>query len=134
MIRVLFFGVTLASATAALAQVPAARAYLVRVQAPHGTEVRDPYRNLEDVKSPEVIAWMKSQSEYTSELLARIPGRQAMFERIVKYEEAIPSRVVQVARERGGRWFFERRGANENQFKLLMRDAGLRAAMGRNPP
>ena len=86
-----------------------------------GTEVRDPYRWLEDVKSPEVATWMKSQSDYTMSLLARIPGRQAMFERIVKYEEAIPARVVQVARETGDRWFFERRGANENQFKLLSR-------------
>ena len=76
-----------------------------------GTEVRDPYRWLEDVKSPEVKTWMKSQSDYTMSLLARIPGRQAMFERIVKYEEAVPARVVQAPRETGDRWFFERRGA-----------------------
>jgi len=126
-IRVSFFGAILAAATSALAQAPAAPPPRDANETFFGTEVRDPYRWLEDVKSPEVMSWMKSQSEYTSALLARIPGRKAMFERIVKYEEAVPSRVVQVTRETGGRWFFERRNANENQFKLLMRD-GLRGA------
>ena len=125
MIRVSFFGAMLAAATSALAQAPAAPPPRDANETFFGTEVRDPYRWLEDVKSPEVMSWMKSQSDYTSALLARIPGRKAMFERIVKYEEAVPSRVVQVTRETGGRWFFERRNANENQFKLLMRD-GLR--------
>ena len=125
MIRVRFFGAMLAAATSALAQAPAAPPPRDANETFFGTEVRDPYRWLEDVKSPEVMSWMKSQSDYTSALLARIPGRKAMFERIVKYEEAVPSRVVQVARETGGQWFFERRNADENQFKLLMRD-GLR--------
>ena len=125
MIRVLLFCAMLASVTSAPAQAPGAPPPRDANETFFGTEVRDPYRWLEDIKSPEVTAWMRSQSDYTRAVLARIPGRQAMFERIVKYEEAIPSRVVEVARETGGRWFFERRAASENQFKLLMRD-GLR--------
>ena len=126
MIRVLLLTMVLAAGGAsAWAQAPIAPQERAANETFFGTEVRDPYRWLEDTKSPEVTAWMKSQSDYTTSLLARIPGRQAMFERIVKYEEAIPSRVVQVARETGDRWFFERRGANENQFKLLSRK-GLR--------
>jgi prolyl oligopeptidase len=122
-IRIFLLCVALgATGTSALAQTPAAPPPVRDANETFfGTEVRDPYRWLEDVKSPEVTAWMKTQSDYTMSLLARIPGRQAMFERIVKYEEAIPARVVQVARETGDRWFFERRGANENQFKLLLR-------------
>ena len=86
-----------------------------------GSEVRDPYRWLEEVKSPEVAAWMKAQSELALATLARIPGRPAMFERINKYDEAVAARVVQVARETGDRWFFQKRDATENQFKLWMR-------------
>lgn len=124
-IRIVFFTMALTSACA-LAQAPSAPPPVRDANETFfGTEVRDPYRWLEDVKSLEVATWMKTQSDYTMSLLARIPGRQAMFERIVKYEEAIPARVVQVARETGDRWFFERRGANENQFKLLLRQ-GLR--------
>ncbi len=109
----------------ASAQAPAAPPARVANETFFGTEVADPYRWLEDVKSPEVTAWMKSQSDYTTSLLARIPGRQAMFASIVKYEDAVASRVTQVARETGDRWFLERRGASENQFKLLLRQ-GLR--------
>ena len=123
MIRAVFFIVAVATAVTALPQAPAAPPAREANETFFGTQVRDPYRWLEDVKSPEVMAWMKSQSDYTSSLLARIPGRKLMFERIVKYEEAVPSRVVQVSRETGGRWFFERRNADENQFKLLMRDS-----------
>lgn len=124
--RIVFLGATLVAASlCALAQAPAAPPARPASETFFGTEVADPYRWLEEVKSPEAAAWMKSQSDYTMSLLARIPGRQAMLERNAKYEEAIPARVTQVARETGGRWFLERRGASENQFKLLMRQ-GLR--------
>ncbi|MGH6609450.1 MAG: hypothetical protein ACRECQ_04250, partial [Burkholderiaceae bacterium] len=86
-----------------------------------GTEVRDPYRNLEDTKSPPVASWMKAQSSYAHSLLSSISGRDAIYKSIVKYEEAVPARVAVVSRETGDLWFYERRGANENQFKLWMR-------------
>ena len=120
--RILFLSLALgATVPYALAQAPAAPPARPANETFFGTEVRDPYRWLEDVKSAEVTAWMKSQSDYTMSLLARIPGRQSMFERIVKYEEAVPARVAQVARETGDQWFSERRGASENQFKLTWR-------------
>ena len=86
-----------------------------------GTEVRDPYRNLEDTKSPAVAAWMKAQSSHATNLLSSISGRQAIYQSLVKYEEAIPARVAGVTRETGDMWFYQRRGANENQFKLRVR-------------
>ncbi|MBA3253202.1 MAG: prolyl oligopeptidase family serine peptidase [Burkholderiaceae bacterium] len=118
-------GVALWASSCVLAQTPTAPPARPANETFFGTEVPDPYRWLEDVKSPEVAAWMKSHSDYTMSLLARIPGRKTMFDRNVKYEEAVPSRVKQVARETGDRWFLERRGASQNQFKLLMRQ-GLR--------
>jgi prolyl oligopeptidase len=86
-----------------------------------GIEVHDPYRYLEDVKSPEVQAWMKSASDGAALALARIPGRQAMLERIASYDAAVSARVGNVVRETGDLWFYQRRGASENQFKLLVR-------------
>jgi prolyl oligopeptidase len=86
-----------------------------------GTEVADPYRYMEDTKQPEVAAWMKAQAERASAALASIPGRAGMLAAITKYEEAIPARVTQVTRAPGDLYFFERRGASENQFKLYMR-------------
>jgi prolyl oligopeptidase len=103
------------------AQTPAAPPARDVVENFFGSDVHDPYRWLEDTKSAEAAGWMKATSEQTHAALARIPGRKDMFERILKYDEAVASRVTQVVRETGDQWFFERRGANENQFKLLMR-------------
>ena len=40
-----------------------------------GTKVTDPYRWLENTSDPEVIAWLKTQNDYTREALSKIPGR-----------------------------------------------------------
>ena len=39
-----------------------------------GTPVVDRYRYMEDLKSPEVQAWMKAQAAYTKGVIDRIPG------------------------------------------------------------
>ena len=39
-----------------------------------GQQVVDPYRYLEDQKSPEVIAFMRGQADYTRAVLDSIPG------------------------------------------------------------
>ncbi|MBL0141554.1 MAG: S9 family peptidase [Betaproteobacteria bacterium] len=48
----------------------------------HGDEIVDPYRWLEDVKSPESQAYFRAQDEYARRELARIPGRAALAGRI----------------------------------------------------
>jgi prolyl oligopeptidase len=48
------------------------------VGAIHGVRVPDPYRWLEDEKSPEVQAWMAAQDDYARDRLRRIPGRDAL--------------------------------------------------------
>src|SRR2546423_7213045 len=48
----------------------------------HGIEVNDPYRWLEDEKSPEVQAWMRAQDDYARARLAKLPGRDAIAARL----------------------------------------------------
>jgi prolyl oligopeptidase len=48
----------------------------------HGTEVVDPYRWLEDVRSPDAQAYFRAQDEAARRLLASIPGREAIAARI----------------------------------------------------
>lgn len=43
-----------------------------------GTSVVDPYRYMENLKDPEVQAWMKAQAAYTRQVLDRIPGRDGL--------------------------------------------------------
>ena len=87
----------------------------------YGTTVHDPYRDLEDTKASATQAWMKAQSDFAAGVLGRIPARAAMLERLVRYDGAVSGRVAQVVRETGDLWFFERRGADEDQFKLFVR-------------
>lgn len=88
-----------------------------------GTSVADPYRYFENARSPEVAAWMKAQSDAAHSTLAHIAGRDAMLATLEKLENASPARVVYPVRTTGGRVFYERRGADDNQFKLYMRES-----------
>ncbi|MDR3683860.1 MAG: prolyl oligopeptidase family serine peptidase, partial [Geothrix sp.] len=50
----------------------------------HGTQVADPYRWLEDDRSPETAAWVEAQNQVTQAYLAGIPQRKAIEARLTK--------------------------------------------------
>ncbi|HEY4053942.1 MAG TPA: hypothetical protein VGL74_09370 [Terriglobales bacterium] len=50
----------------------------------HGVTVADPYRWLEDQKSPETRAWITEQNAYTHSLLDALPGRSDLQARLAK--------------------------------------------------
>jgi len=93
----------------------------------HGTKIDDPYRYFENKADPEVAKWMKAHSDNAHATLARIPGRNALLEKIMQYDSAASDRVAQVTRLPGELYFVQRRSATENQFKLYMRQ-GLKGA------
>ncbi len=87
----------------------------------YGTTVTDPFRNLENVKTDaQVQAWFKAQAERTRAILDRIPGRQEIYDELLKYSNSAPVRITDVS-EVPGRIFYEERKAGENQFKLYTR-------------
>jgi len=92
-----------------------------------GTAVEDPYRNFENKDDPAVAAWMKAQNDRARAVLAAIPGRAGLLQNLVRYDASVTERVTQVVRLPKDRWFFERRSASANQFKLFARD-GLAGA------
>lgn len=47
----------------------------------HGIKVVDEYRNLEDLKDPATINWMKSQTDYTNSVLSQIPKKNFYLEK-----------------------------------------------------
>ena len=85
-----------------------------------GVAVPDPYRYLEDLKSPEVGAWMKAQAAFTRTTLDRIPGRTTLVKRIAELGDAAPARVSGVQINNGHYYYLKRR-ANENIAKLYVR-------------
>src|SRR6201993_658063 len=61
-----------------------------------GQQVVDPYRYLEDQKSPEVVAFMRGQADYTRAVLDSIPGRQAFAAEMTRYMNAEEAAITDV--------------------------------------
>ena len=90
----------------------------------HGVEVADPYRWLEDQEAPETRAWIDAQNAYTDTVLGALPGREAL--------RAVAAAVLErdaigLPNERGGRYFYSKRGADQDLAVVYVRD-GLDAA------
>src|ERR1700677_4914260 len=85
-----------------------------------GTKVADPYRWLEDTTAPEVVAWMKAQNDYTRSVLASIPGRGPLLDRIKALDNA--GDVVSALQVWGGRYFYFKTQPGSDNRKLYVRD------------
>ena len=88
-----------------------------------GVEVDDPYRYLEDQDDPEVVEWFKGQAEYTASVLAELPMREAIYERLIELDQGAPFITYGVRRLANGDMFYMRRNAGENLGKLYYHPA-----------
>jgi prolyl oligopeptidase len=84
-----------------------------------GVKISDPYRWLEDQKGPETRAWINAQNEYTHSILDSLPGRDALRER---FGQLLKVETVDAPVERNGRFFFRKRGADQDQAVINFRD------------
>jgi prolyl oligopeptidase len=85
-----------------------------------GTPVVDPYRWMEDLKSPEVQTWMNGQAAFTKDYLSKLPGRDDLLKRI----EALDNAATRVADVQlcGSRYFYEKTQPADQAPKLYVRD------------
>ena len=84
----------------------------------HGVEVTDPYRWLEDQKSPETRAWIEAQNRYAESILGGLPGREALATRLGELLRVEVTGVPEVAH---GRYFFTKRRAGQDLSVLCVR-------------
>src|SRR5262249_33197448 len=84
-----------------------------------GTKIADPYRWLEDLKSPEVVDWMKSQNNYTHSILDSIPNRDKLRVRIAELDAA-GTRVTGLQSFGGNRFYLKQLPGDDNR-KLYVR-------------
>ncbi len=111
----------LAAVAAPLAPPPPAPVRDV-TQVLHGVTVHDPYRDFENVQAPATQAWLKAQGAYAESVLATLPDRQALAERIDALSRSTGDLVREVVRGPGERLFYLKRAAGHAQFKLVVRD------------
>ncbi len=86
-----------------------------------GKSVVDPYRYMEDMASPEVLAYAKAQNDRARRALDAIPGRARLLARIQQLDASVPSRIGSVTRLPGEVYVYQKRGANDDQYKLYVR-------------
>jgi prolyl oligopeptidase len=85
----------------------------------HGVEIADPYRWLEDQSSPETRAWLDAQNAYTHSVLAGYAGRDKIKARLLALAK---TDRVEPPFARGGRYFFRKRLADQEQFLVVLRE------------
>lgn len=87
-----------------------------------GQKVSDPYRYMENLDDPKVKQWMKEQAEYTQNILSKIQGRDALFQRIKELYTSKPVRIFNINRNKSGSMYYEKITPNDNLPKLYFRD------------
>ena len=85
----------------------------------HGVKVADPYRWLEDDRSPETEKWIRAENQVTAEYLSRIPYRKQVFQRL----EQLQNYARYFVPERRGPWvFFLKNDGLQNQAVLYVQE------------
>src|SRR5262249_30790751 len=84
----------------------------------HGANISDPYRWLEDQNSAETRSWIEAQDQYTESMLAKLPGRDQIHQRL---EKLLKIDTITPPLQRGGRYFFYKRRADQNQPVVYMK-------------
>jgi prolyl oligopeptidase len=85
----------------------------------HGVRVADPYRWLEDGKSPEVKKWLDDQDAFARAYLAKLPERDAIAARL---KELMYVESTGTPYHAGSRWFFSRRDAGKEKPTIYWRE------------
>jgi len=80
----------------------------------------DPYRWMEDDKSPELIGWMKAQAAYARAYLDNLPGYPALLQRCREVETG-DVQIQRIVRS-GNRFVYAKLRPGENLAKLYVRD------------
>jgi prolyl oligopeptidase len=85
-----------------------------------GVKETDPYRWMEDPKDPEWTPYLLGQNTYARKLLAAIPGRDALAQKIGKVSGALA--IVSAIQVAGPYIFTQLRPAGANTYKLYVRE------------
>jgi prolyl oligopeptidase len=83
-----------------------------------GTQIKDPYRWLEDGKAPEVQEWMKAEDDLARKKLAALPERDAIAARL---KELLYVDSQSTPHMKGGRLFYERRSGTQEKSVVYWR-------------
>src|SRR6266568_3174672 len=85
----------------------------------HGVPITDPYRWLEDQKSPRTRKWLEEQAAYTRAYLDALACRDRIRKRV---EQLLANEVVSEPWKVGDRYFYHKRTPYQQQPVIMMRE------------
>src|SRR6266513_1472108 len=85
----------------------------------HGHKIADPYRWLENAKSPETQKFVEEQNAYTEQVLHVVPGREKLRARI---EQLLTIGRVEAPRPAGNYYFYEKREGRQTKPVIYVRE------------
>jgi len=85
-------------------------------------EIVDKYRWLENLKDPEVAAWLKAQNDYTRSIIDKLSWRERILDRIRELDRQSPPTIRNLAVDEHGRFYFMRSDA-DGLTRAYVRDA-----------
>src|SRR5437763_3039318 len=86
----------------------------------HGITITDPYRWLEDQDSPETRQWIDQQNAYTHSVIDKLPGRDAISERL---SQLMKIDAINVPTERNGKLVYTERKADQDLYVVHLRES-----------
>ncbi len=89
----------------------------------HGKEIKDPYRNLENLEDSTVIHWLKMQGNHAFKILKRIPGRQKLIDLQKTYDREKPYFINSIENTADGKYFYLKTLEAEDTAKLYYRSS-----------
>ncbi|WP_292009420.1 prolyl oligopeptidase family serine peptidase [Chryseobacterium sp.] len=83
-----------------------------------GVKILDEYRNLEDLHNPEVINWMKNQTDFTNSVLNKIPNKDYYLNKRLELEKRQGYFVSDLKITKNDQYFYMKRNADEKFAKV----------------
>lgn len=87
-----------------------------------GKKISDPYRYMENLKDPYVQEWIKSQADYSRNVLNSISGRQKLIDKMWDFDSRISSKIRLLKITDNNRYFYLKTTPTDETGKLFYRD------------
>lgn len=86
-----------------------------------GTNIKDDYRNLEDLDDSLVLNWFKKEAEYAEGILNNIQGREALLKKLKNYDKRRANVIRSINVTEDNQYFFLKQGADEDVARIFYR-------------
>ncbi len=88
----------------------------------HGITVEDPYRYMEDLNDPEVVNWLRSNTDYAEAVLNRIPEKSNLQKKIRELDSRTAARIMNVNITDDDTYYYLKMTPQDESGKLYVRN------------